>query len=137
MSALENARSAPIDEGGYSPLVRRLFETLPGAGRPPEAAGWAAGEARDPLTATHVRWYLRAEGGRVAEARYEVRGCPHTIAAAALLAGRLVGQPAGSPQVDLGDLAATLEAPPEKLGRLFVIEDAVRRAALLSGSTHA
>jgi hypothetical protein len=137
MSDFENERRAPIDEGEYSPLVRRLFETLPGAGRPPDPAGWAIGEARDPLTATHVRWYLRVEAGRIAEARYEVRGCPHTIAAAALLAGRLAGLPAGSPAVDPGDLAATLDAPPEKSGRLFVIEDAIRRAALLSGGAHA
>jgi NifU-like protein involved in Fe-S cluster formation len=115
----------------YSPEVRRLFETTPQAGAPPEPAGWVSGEATDPLTATRIRWHLRATDGRIAEARYEVRGCPHTIAAAAAVAARLVGRPLDSAAPDVAGVAASLAVPAEKLGRLFVIEDAVRRAALL------
>lgn len=115
----------------YSERVRGLFEAAPRAGRAPPGDDWVQGDAHDPLTATRVRWHLQVRDGRIADARYEIRGCPHTIAAAAVLADRLVGQAAGEPHLDIAGLAAELGAPPEKLGRLLVIEDAVRRAALL------
>ena len=116
-------------QGPYSALVVRLFAEAPGAGRP-EGPGWVAGEAAEPLTGTRVRVHLRAEGGRVAACRYEVRGCPHTIAAAALVAARLPGRPVAGLDVEPAALARELGAPAEKLGRIFVIQDAVRRAAL-------
>jgi NifU-like protein involved in Fe-S cluster formation len=118
----------------YSPDVRRLFAEAPGAGAPADAAGWLRGEAREPLTATHVRWYLRTANGRIAEARYEVRGCPHTVAAAALAAERLRGRPVDSPQLEIATIVATLGVPSAKLGRLFVIEDAVRAAVRQAGA---
>lgn len=112
--------------------LSHLYATAPGAGRP-GGPGWVSGEAREPLTGTHVRWHLRVEAGTIREARWEVRGCPYTIAAAGLLAGRLPGRPVAAPAVDPAALAAELGAPREKLGRLFVIEDAVRAAALQVG----
>jgi NifU-like protein involved in Fe-S cluster formation len=126
----------PPADLGYSATVADLYASMPGAGRPPDSGGWAVGEARDALSGTHVRWYLRAEAGRIAAARYEVRGCPHTMAAAAVIAAALPGQPAGATRIDVAAVAASLEAPAEKLGRLFVIEDAVRDAALLLAGPH-
>jgi len=113
----------------YSALVARLFADLPLAGAP-EGPGWAVGEAAEPLSGTRVRFFLKAEAGRVAAARYQVRGCPHAVAAAALAAGRLAGRPLADLDVDAAALAAEIEAPPEKLGRIFVIQDAIRAAAL-------
>lgn len=115
----------------YSPRVRLLFDAVPRAGRPPPGGGWVHGDAHDPLTGTRVRFHLRVRDGRIEDARYEVRGCPHTIAAAATVAERLVGQRIDAPQPDLARVAEELGAPPEKLGRLFVIEDAYCRAVLL------
>jgi hypothetical protein len=66
----------------------------------------------------------------VVACRYEVRGCPHTVAAAALVAGRLPGRELAGLDVDPAALARELEAPAAKLGRIFVIQDAVRSAAL-------
>jgi hypothetical protein len=122
--------------GPYGPEVARLFAATPGAGRPAaaERAGWLSGAAREPLSSTQVRVHLRVAAGRVAELRYEVRGCPHTIAACALLATELPGCALGDLKVDPAGLAARLGAPPAKLGRLFVIEDAIRAAALQSGA---
>jgi hypothetical protein len=154
------------DDPRYSEQVQRLFETAPGAGAPGDDAGWVQGEASDPLTETRVRWHLRARDGRITGARYEVRGCPHTIAVAARIAAGFVGHPieapsdvaggptlpraAGAPAsagqgarsgppvaVDLAAIAAELNVPAEKLGRLFVIEDAFRRAVLLLRGTRA
>ena len=113
----------------YSALVARLFAAAPGAGRP-DGPGWTPGEAEEPLTGTRVRFYLRVEAGRVAACRYQVRGCPHTVAAAALAAARLPGHPLAGLDVDAAALAAELEAPAAKLGRVFVIQDAIRSAAL-------
>jgi NifU-like protein involved in Fe-S cluster formation len=111
-------------------LCARLFREAPGAGRP-QGPGWVQGEAVEPLSATRVRWHLRAEGGRIAEARYEVRGCPFTVAAVAWTAGELRGRPVGEVALDLEALAARLGAPAAKMGRFFVIQDALRAALLL------
>jgi NifU-like protein involved in Fe-S cluster formation len=113
----------------YSALVARLFAQAPGAGRP-DGPGWAVGEAEEPLTGTRVRVYLRASGGRVTACRYQVRGCPHTVAAAALVATQLPGRPVEGLDVEPAALARELDAPAAKLGRIFVIQDAVRSAAL-------
>ena len=114
----------------YSPRVAALYRAAPGAGRP-LGPGWVSGEARERLSATCVRWHLAVEGGRVREARYEVRGCPHTIAAAAAVAAGLSGRAVTDLEVDMPALAAELGVPRDKLGRLFVIQDAIRDAALL------
>jgi NifU-like protein involved in Fe-S cluster formation len=100
-------------------------------GGPPEAPGWVSGEAREPLSATHVRIHLLAEGGRIVAVRPEVRGCPHTMAAVALVAERLTGCPVEGLDVDPRAIAVELGAPATKLGRFFAVQDAVRNAALL------
>jgi NifU-like protein involved in Fe-S cluster formation len=114
----------------YSALVARLFAEAPGAGAP-DGPGWASAEAEEPLSATRARFFLRAEAGRVVAARYQMRGCPHTVAAAALAAARLPGRPVEGLDVAAAALAAELEVPAGKLGRIFVIQDAIRKAALL------
>jgi hypothetical protein len=114
--------------GGYSELVARLFREAEGGAGAGE--GWVAGEAREPLSATHVRFHLRVGGGRVLEARYQVRGCPHTIAATAIAAAELPGTPLEGQGPDVAGLAARIGAPETKLGRLFVIQDAIRDAFL-------
>ena len=113
----------------YSVEVAALFATLPGAGRP-DGPGWVTGEAREPLSSTHVRVHLRAAAGRIAGARYEVRGCPHTVAAVALAVADLPGCSLAGLDVDPAALAARIGAPAVKLGRLFVIQDAIHNAAL-------
>jgi len=104
-----------------------LFRRTPRAGH--GGPGWARGAARDPLTGAELCWHWRVSDGTIAAAQYAVRGCPYLIAAAALAAERLEGQPAASPRLDLAALAGAIAAPVEKLGRLFVIEDAMQAAA--------
>ena len=119
----------------YGPEVARLFAALPGAGPPAasERAAWRRGTAGEPVSGTQVRVHLRVAAGLVAALRYEVRGCPYTIAACALLATELPGRTLVDLKVDPAGLAARLGAPAAKLGRLFVIEDAIRAAALEPG----
>lgn len=118
--------SAP---GAYSERVVELFESAVGSA-PPAGPGWVAGEASEPLSATQVRVYLRCEGGRIAELRYAVRGCPQVVAALALVAGRARGVRVEELAVDPRALARELDAPATKLGRLFTVQDAVHRAVL-------
>ncbi len=112
----------------YTAEVLALFERAPRAGRP-QAAGWVSGEGQEPLTATHVRWHLLGANGHIMDVRYEVRGCPHTIAVAAVLAQRMVGQSVAELKLDVAAIASELGCDMTKLGRLFVIEDAIWRAA--------
>ncbi len=140
--------------------VRSLFSDLAHAGEleesgaPGDAGGprILKGEAGRESEGTRVRFTLRVGEGRVLDVRYRVYGCPHTLATCEWLARALPGQsmaallgapqgtPQGTPQgahrVTLGgplDWAARLDVPAPKLGRLLVVEDALRNA--LSGLT--
>lgn len=111
-------------------VVRSLFEAAPGAGRP-EGPGWASGEAREALSATHVRIHLEVGDGRIRGFRWEARGCPYTLALLGRLADRLAGAPVREAEaLALRDLAAELGAPPGKLGRFLVVQDAMTAALL-------
>ena len=116
---------------GLGTEARRLFRGLPGAGRipvGPAATGGTmlCGEAGGPSEEVWVRFHVRLEGDTVKDARFEARGCPHTLAAAAWIVSRLPGRRRdegvpGGPQ----EWARELEVPVEKLGRLLVLEDAL------------
>jgi hypothetical protein len=112
----------------YNELTRRYFEhparigTLAG----PDCYRGAAGSRG---VGTWVQFDVRvARMGarpRVREVRFLAFGCPHVIAAAALVAEEGEG---GAPEPRLPQsvhsLRERLDAPVEKLGRLFVVEDA-------------
>ncbi len=111
--------------------VRRLRELSPGW-NPRVASPWpgepvATGEAGGPGQDTWVRFYLLVGNDVVKDARFQAYGCPHTLVVAAWMAKELLGrrrealQP-GAPT----DWARMHGVPVEKLGRLLVIEDAVR-----------
>jgi NifU-like protein involved in Fe-S cluster formation len=111
----------------YSERVLALFDAAPGAGAP-EGDGWAMGECRDALSGTWVRAYLRVRDTRIDDVRYEVRGCPHTVAAAALTARAWRGVAAPLAQFQPRELLAELDAPVTKLGRMLIVETAYRKA---------
>jgi hypothetical protein len=119
------------------PQVRRLFASLKHAGEPPsDANGRGAGELEVRLIegeagcrehGTRVRFMLRLRGTQLIGARYYAYGCPHTLAACEWLAQRLEAGEMAS----IGDPAhwcATLGVPIVKLGRLLVVEDALKAA---------
>jgi NifU-like protein involved in Fe-S cluster formation len=115
----------------YSEVVRRLFATAPHSGSLPAGPGARRhGEAMALDRAAWVRFDLRLYQGRVADARFRAWGCPHLLAACALVAERMVGQtPAEAVVLDAAALARELDAPPEKLGRFLVLEDALHGLA--------
>jgi cysteine desulfurase len=128
-----SARLLPVAASARPPTpdsasqVERLFRELPGAGVIPEGAGTVLhGEAGGPSEEVWVRFHLLVDGDSVKDARFEARGCPHTLATAAWLSGELRGRRRedalrSGPEA----WARILGVPVEKLGRLLVIEDAL------------
>jgi cysteine desulfurase len=110
--------------------VQRLRELSPAWGTPfspwpgqPVASGEAGTQGQD----AWIRLHLLVADDVVKEARFQAYGCPHTLGVTAWMANELQGrhretlQP-GAPS----DWAKMHDVPLEKLGRLLVIEDAVR-----------
>lgn len=112
----------------YSKTVLTLFRELAGAGELAAGGGkTGSGEAVALDRAAWVRFAARIEGERFADCRFRAFGCPHTLAAASLVAGRLRGAPlAAASSIDAAGIARELDAPAEKMGRLLVVEDALR-----------
>jgi hypothetical protein len=112
----------------YSDAVRELFRQLPCAGDlPPGAGSVVSAEALAIERGAWVRFEARVEDGRISACRFRAFGCPHTLAAAALVARALSAPaPADRGGIDAAWLARELDAPAEKMGRLLVVEDALR-----------
>jgi len=112
----------------YSPLVARHFTTPVNAGAPGgDVSRWVRGAAGDRAQGTRVVFHLRIQGREIAEIRFQAFGCPHTIAACSLATERLTGRPVGE-LMDLSpeSLRVALDAPVEKMGRMLLIQDALR-----------
>lgn len=90
-----------------------------------------SGEAGGPREETWVRFHLLLAGDTVKDARFQAFGCPHTLDVAAWLCRELRGRTRGAlPPGRPADWAASRSVPVEKLGRLLVIEDALRACIL-------
>jgi nitrogen fixation NifU-like protein len=134
---LNEPRQTP-DSDLLEPQIRALFAALDYAGELPGATAGTGrvirGEAGREALGTRVRFVLWLVEGRVAAVRYRAYGCPHTLAACEWLAGKLEGRSfAGGGLEALGvgnplEWSERLGLPPAKLGRLLVIEDALRAA---------
>jgi len=143
----DSAAVPPADAGGetpgvrdrLSPLAQRYFDALPGAGELSQSDAVGAekilrGEAGSVAAEAWVRFHLRVAGGIVKNALFQAYGCPHTLALAAWMTEQLPGRAVddlvpGTPSAWL----SALDVPVEKLGRLLVIEDALRAALLPQG----
>ena len=115
----------------YCEEVRRRFEAPAGGGAQADLeVGTHSGEAQDRALGVWIRFQIQAAEGRIGTVRFQVFGCPHTIAAVSLVAELIQGQPLtalGSPWAT--GLAERLQVPEEKIGRLLVLEDALRACA--------
>jgi len=93
---------------------------------PPGVRHGRAGRRSD---GTEVFFELEIASGFVKTARFSAYGCPHTLAVVAWLCevmegARLEAVPPGTP----ADWALRFEVPAVKLGRLLIVEDALRAA---------
>jgi len=111
----------------YSQAVERHFAAPKKARElPADLSGLVAGEAEDRTLHVWVRFQLQVVDGVVAAAGFQAFGCPHTVAAANAVAAWLEGRPVDAARaLDVRAIAAELEVPVEKLGKLLRIEDAV------------
>ena len=103
----------------------------PGA---PPGTRKVSGEAGGPGQDTWVRFELLAAGDTVKDARFRAFACPHTTDVAAWLCAQLRGRRRatlipGTP----AEWAAARAVPAEKLGRLLMVEDALRACLLQWG----
>jgi NifU-like protein involved in Fe-S cluster formation len=114
---------------GYSALVAEHFEH-------PRNVGMLTGHYEIMLCGaagqrehgTEVIFHVGIDNARIVAMTFQVFGCPHTIAASSILAERLTGRPVESlNEVRFNELAASLDLPVEKMGRLLIIEDALRK----------
>ena len=111
----------------YSEVVRILFDSPGNAGVFDKSNNVVKGRAGGRPMGAEVEFSLKLEGLVIQDARFLAYGCPHTIAAASRIAERLVGTRVGEPfEFDAQALALELDVPADKLGRILVIEDALR-----------
>lgn len=108
----------------YSPRVRELFRRTPGAGSL-HGEGVRCGRAGGAQHGAEVALWVRVLEGTIQEARYQVLGCPHTVAAAAMLVEQLAGQPAAQARVEVTAITEALQMPVVKRGRVLLLEDAL------------
>jgi NifU-like protein involved in Fe-S cluster formation len=121
--------TAPISNKSYHPYVVELFKRLPFAGRMDPGSGVFSGGAGSHGEGTEVHFWLKCNEGRIAAISFQAYGCPHTIAAAAWIAQRARGLGLSDAQDrNWLEVERALAVPPEKRGRLLIVEDALRSA---------
>ena len=93
-------------------------------------------EIDNPACGDILRLSARWEGARVAEARYQVRGCAASIVAGSALAGWLPGKTRGElSELKAGDLEAAVGGlPPESHHAAVLCIDGVRALLQSSGA---
>ena len=108
----------------YSALTLHLFETAGGAGTlaGPDVYRGAAGSRAQ---GTWVQFDVQVDSGNIRSTRFLVFGCPHSIAVSAWVAEHAAGHaPWSALPESVQALSDRFEVPPEKRGRLLIIEDA-------------
>lgn len=117
----------------FASAVAGLRRIAPGASPPATTAGepagtlLARGEAGSEEAGTWVVFTARVREGRVARLDAGVFGCPDTRAACDQAVRMLTGAPvADLGRLEPGPMGAGLGIPPEKAGRLLIIQDALR-----------
>ena len=112
----------------YSRIVTDYFARPANAGELPDGQGGVfRGAAGDREHGTEVVFHLRPANGEIAAISFQAFGCPHTIAACSLATEQLVGQPVEAlVELTAASLADAIGAPVEKMGRMLIVEDALR-----------
>lgn len=113
-------------EPEYSSVVVDHFQHPRNSGHWQADEGVIKGVAGSVEQGTMFALSARVAGDRIEAVRFEAYGCPHCIAAGSWLSERLIGLT----RAELGrwrwrEADDALRFPPEKRGRLLILEDAV------------
>lgn len=110
----------------YSSEVEQRFLSPSRAGAFDEGTpGVVSGEAADRTLNVWIRFQAQVLDGAIRAARFNVYGCPYTVAAADWVAEWLEGRPcAALEKLEMRERREALGVPTEKLGKLLLIEDA-------------
>jgi len=111
----------------YSRKVADYFARPRNVGVPAgDPAVLFSGEAGIREHGVQVVFSMRIVDRQIAEIRFQTFACPHTIAACSLATERLEGAPVEALlEVSPDALAAALDVPVEKMGRMLVVQDAL------------
>ena len=111
----------------YDSRVRQRFIAARRAGPlDADTPGLVCGEAEDRTLNVWIRFQLRISDRVIQTARYNVYGCPHTVAAAEWASGWLEGRPAEAlRELRMREHREALGVPVEMLGKLLLVEDAL------------
>lgn len=125
--SLPEASDRGTEVSEYSPVVVDHFRTPRNAGHLQAGESVIKGVAGSVAQGTMFVLSARVASDRIEAARFEAYGCPHCIAAGSWLTERLVGLT--EPELRQWRWRAADQAlafPPEKRGRLLILEDAVK-----------
>jgi NifU-like protein involved in Fe-S cluster formation len=115
--------------GHYSSQVADLFQRTPFAGRMEPGPGVFSGFAGSTVEGTEVSFWIKVGGGRIQAVSFLAYGCPHTIAAAAWMAHHARGLAVTDVNRTVWlEVERALAVPPQKRGRLLIVEDALKDA---------
>jgi hypothetical protein len=111
----------------YNELTWRCFENARSAGVG-TGADWVRGAAGSRAQGTWVQFDVQVTadgGGIIQDVRFLAFGCPHVIAVSEWVAERAIGlAPDSRLPESVPELRVRFDIPVEKLGRIFVVEDA-------------
>ncbi len=106
----------------YNDLVRRFFAQPDHAG---EVDGGAVGFFED--QGLRIRLTAEVRDEALSQLRFRAYGCPHVIAACEWTCREFEGRAASALEAfDSARIMEDLAVPPEKTGRILVVEDTVR-----------
>ena len=107
----------------YSDEVRRRFSQVSHGG----AAAGETASAKKRTPDLKLRLSVRVDRETVEAIKFQVWGCPHTIAACDLLCELATGQPVSTLEnIDFSEIMRSLSVPVEKTVRILALEDCVR-----------
>jgi cysteine desulfurase len=114
----------------FARTVERLRRLAPAGSGPHDdrCEGGIYGEAGHEDLGAHVVFNARLDGPRIAEISFKAYGCPDTLAACAMAAEQLEDQSVTAMlELEPRAIAEALDIPVEKMGRLLIVQDALRK----------
>jgi NifU-like protein involved in Fe-S cluster formation len=112
----------------YSQKVADYFAQPINIGVPDgDPASLYVGQAGNREHGVLVVFHMRVVDQKIEDIRFQAFACPHTIAACCQATEVLTGAPVRTLlDVNPDDLSRSLDAPTEKMGRMLVVQDALR-----------